>query len=500
MPVGMNMPLSELAQTRTPLLAAMAKYVHDGVVPFHTPGHKQGKGIHSRFEKMIGKTALALDLAVMNELDNLHEPHGCIQEAQGLAADLYGADHSFFVVNGTTGGIHAMIMTVAGPDEKIIIPRNVHRSVSGGIILSGAVPVYMQPEIDADLGITMGITHETVECTLRRHPDAKAVLLINPTYYGVASDLRKIVELVHSYDMPVIVDEAHGSHLLFHPDLPVQAMDAGADICAQSTHKLLGALTQCSMVHCREGRINILRLKAMLQLVQSTSPNYLLMASLDAARMQMATDGARLLARTVAKAHRLRKEINAIPGLYCFGEEKEGHPGIYKIDPTKITVNVKGLQITGIEAEQILRHKYKIQAELSDMYNVLFLLTIGDSEGEVDALVHALSALATEARSRKESVNWSFESNWGGISMPEVVISPREALFGATRTVALAQAENRICCEIITVYPPGIPILCPGERITKEIIQQCLDCKNAGLYISGAADASLQTIQVQTDC
>ena len=279
------------AQTDTPLLAAMNNYVKSGAIPFHTPGHKQGKGMHHELEAIVGRNALALDLALMAELDDLHEPHGCIKAAQDLAAELYGADHSFFVVNGTTGGIYAMILTIAGPHDKIIVPRNAHRSIIGGIILSGAVPVFMNPEVDLELGLAMGVTPETVEQALHQHPDAKGVLIINPTYYGVATDLKKIVEIVHKRNIPVVVDEAHGPHLHFSDKLPLQALDAGADICAQSTHKIIGAMTQCSIVHCREGRINVPRLKAMLQLVQSTSPNYILMASLDVARMQMATEG-----------------------------------------------------------------------------------------------------------------------------------------------------------------------------------------------------------------
>jgi lysine decarboxylase len=348
----------------------MTNYVNDGTIPYHTPGHKQGKGVHPRLESILGRPTLALDLALMPELDDLHEPHGPIKAAQDLAAELYGSDHSFFTVNGTTGGIYAMILTVAGPGDKIIVPRNAHRSIIGGIILAGASPVFMHPEVDRDLGIAMGVTPQAVEDAVHQHPDAKGVLIINPTYYGVATDLRQIVDIVHDHNMPVVVDEAHGPHLHFSERLPLQALDAGADICAQSTHKIIGALTQCSIVHCREGRISVPRLKAMLQLVQSTSPNYILMASLDVARMQMATEGRQLIEKAIDLAEWVREEINKVPGLYCFGREKLGKPGVFGFDPTKVTVTVKGLGLKGAEAERILRHKYKVQAELSDMYNL----------------------------------------------------------------------------------------------------------------------------------
>lgn len=486
-----------IKQTDVPLLAAMEHYVDEGVIPFHTPGHKQGKGMHPDLLQYMPKKALALDLALMPELDDFHEPHGCIKEAQDLAAQLYGADESFFVINGTTGGIYAMILTIAGPGDKIIVPRNAHRSIIGGIILSGAIPVFMHPEVDNGLGLAMGVTPLTVDNTLKQHPDAKGVLLINPTYYGVATDLRKIVEIVHSYNIPVVVDEAHGPHLKFSSRLPVQALDAGADICAQSTHKIIGAMTQCSMVHCRSGRISVPHLKAMLQLVQTTSPNYILMASLDVARKQMALEGKVLIEKAIELANWARKEINKIPGLYCFGEDKLGNPGVFSMDPTKVTVTVKGLGLTGSEAEYILRHNYKVQVELSDMYNILFLITLGDTRYEVETLVAALRNMAQKHSGQQDFAR--VEDVYHSIKYPEPpvqVVSPRRALFGKTKAVPFISSEGAVCAEIVTFYPPGIPLLCPGERITADIINYCLKLQEAGLHISGPEDYMLKTIKV----
>lgn len=486
-----------LDQRKVPLLAAMNTYVYDEVIPFHTPGHKMGKGMHPVYADLVPQKTLALDLALMAELDDLHEPHGPIKAAQDLAADLYGADHSFFVVNGTTGGIYAMILTIAGPGDKIIVPRNAHRSIIGGIILSGAIPVFMQPEVDNELGLAMGVTPETVSQALAEHPDAKGVLIINPTYYGVATDLKKIIDIVHGYDIPVVVDEAHGPHLKFSDRLPIQALDAGADIVAQSTHKIIGALTQCSLVHCREGRIRVPRLKAMLQLVQSTSPNYILLASLDVARMQMATQGRELIERSVDLANYARREINKIPGLYCFGEEKLGNPGVYSMDWTKVTVTVKGLGLKGAEAERILRHQYKVQVELSDVYNILFLITLGDTEREVEALIAALKDMAaTHHGTRDFSAINSIYNAAKHPAPPEQVISPRDALFGNTCMVPFRDAAGMTCAEIVTFYPPGIPLLCPGEKISQEIIDYCLALQQAGLHISGPEDYLLKTIKV----
>ena len=485
-----------LKQTDTPLLAAMEHYVQDGVIPFHTPGHKQGKGMHPTLEKLIGKEALALDLALIEELDDFYEPYGCIKDAQDLAAQLYGADHSFFVINGTTGGIYAMILATAGPGQKIIVPRNAHRSIIGGIILSGAIPIFMQPEIDRELGMAMGVTPETVAAAVAKNPDAKAVLIINPTYYGVATDLKKIVNIVHAHDMVVLVDEAHGPHLKFSQRLPLQALDAGADICAQSSHKIIGALTQASLVHCREGRIRVPYLKAMLQLTQSSSPNYIMLASLDVARMQMAVEGEQLIEKSIDLANWARQNINEIPGLYCFGAEKIGNPGIFDLDPTKVTVTVKNIGLTGAQAEKILRHEYKVQAELSDIYNLLFMITLGDSEYEVQILISALADLALKHAKPLEHVG---EQNWVNTHYPATahgIVSPREALFGSTLMMSFDDSAGMICAEIVTFYPPGIPILCPGERITQELIDYCRRLQQSGMHISGPEDCTLKTIKV----
>ncbi len=485
----------DLRQSETPLLAVMQNYVAEGVIPFHTPGHKQGKGMHPLLGGVLGIPALALDLALMEEMDDFMEPYGCIKEAQELAAELYGAEQSFFLINGTTGGIYAMIMATVGPGETIIVPRNAHRSIIGGIILSGARPVFILPEVDRELGLAMGVTAETVEAAIAANPEAKAVLLINPTYYGVASDLEKIIEVVHAHGMAALVDEAHGPHLKFSNRLPQQALDAGADVCVQSTHKLIGALTQSSILHWRAGRVEISRLKHMLQLVQSTSPNYLMLASLDVARMQMATQGKELLARALELSEWLRREINKIPGLYSFGAEKIGQPGIFAFDPTKVTVSLRGIGLSGAEAERILRHEYKIQAELSDADNILFLITLGDGEAEVRALAAALRALAAGRVGEKklQSIPAQVPEQ---PELPESVFSPRDAVFAAARTVPFQEAEGMICAEIINFYPPGIPVLCPGERISRKAIEYCGALCSAGMHLSGAEDKTLQTVKV----
>lgn len=481
-------------QKTVPILTAMKRYVEDGAVGFHTPGHKQGKGMDAEFFDLVTPLGLKTEVSLMEELDDLHEPAMCIKEAQDLAAELYNADSSYFVINGTTGAIHAMIMAAVNPGDKIIIPRNAHRSVIGGVILNGAEPIFVLPEVDIELGIAMAVSPEQIEQAIKEHPDAKAVLVVYPTYYGVASDIEKIASIVHKNKMLLLVDEAHGPHLKFSNYLPIQAIDAGADIVAQSTHKILGAMTQCSMLHARHHRIDVQKLKTMISLVQSTSPNYLLLASLDVARRQMAVEGKALLKRAVDLSIWLRNEINKIEGLYCFGEEKLGAQGAYALDITKLTVTVKGLYMTGAEAEKILRCKYKIQVELSDLYNILFILSYADGQREAETLLMALRKLAEEVKQNSTPIN-----ALACVIYPYKILtkqSPRQALFAVKREMQFHESAGCICGEMITFYPPGIPLICPGEVITQELIDYCKMMQQSGLKVVGPNDASLTTIQV----
>lgn len=483
----------ELEQHTTPLLDAMCAYVEGGAVAFHTPGHKQGKGMHRMFKALVTDTGLAAEVSLMEELDDLHAPGTCIKAAQDLAARLYGAEESYFFVNGTTGAIHAMLLAALNPGEKVIAPRNAHRSVIGGIMLSGAVPAFVQPEIDPRLGIAMAVSPADLAAVMDHHADAKAVLLVHPTYYGVAADLGEIAALVHERGMVLLVDEAHGPHLKFCEALPAQALDAGADLVAQSTHKILGAMTQASMLHAKYDRIDRDRLRRMVSLVQTTSPNYLLMASLDVARMQMATEGRALIAKAVALAAWARAEICRIEGLYCFGEERLHSPGAYALDVTKLTVTVRGIGLSGAEAERILRAHYNIQAELSDLYNVLFIISIGDGEAEVRLLLNALRALA-ELHRRDFTPIQAERIVYPRI--PRMAVLPRDALFAERRTVAFAQSAGLISAELITFYPPGIPVLCPGEIIDADMISHCLTMQRASRKVVGPDDCRLINIKV----
>lgn len=482
----------KLNQNETPLFDALMEYVNRETIPFHVPGHKKGQGIDEEFKSFIGENPFKIDVTVFKLVDSLHHPTGAIKKAQELAADAYGSDAAFFSIHGTSGAIQAMIMSVVTSGEKIIIPRNVHKSVTAGIILSGATPVYMQPELDKKLGIAHSITPETVKATLKEHPDAKAVLIINPTYYGVATDIKTIADLVHEYDIPLIVDEAHGPHLKFNDKLPMSAMEAGADICAQSTHKIISALTQSSLLQVKSKYVDVARVQQILNLLQTTSPSYILMASLDCARRQIALNGKELLDKAINLSTYARNEINKIPGFYCFGEEILGNPGVHALDPTKITITCRDLGITGYDLDMILSNKYHIQFELSDLYNVLAVGSFGDTKENFDILLNALKEISSEymGKSNKKPDFLDIPD------IPEQKMIPRDAFNSVKESLTLRESIGHISGEFLLAYPPGIPILCPGEIISKSIIDYVEDLKSVGLYVQGTEDPKVEYIKV----
>ena len=511
-------------QFTAPISKAMEAYAGDGALAFHTPGHKQGLGAHSLLKRLITEAGLRQEVSLMEELDDLHEPAGCIKEAQELAAELWGAKESLFVINGTTGAIQAMLVGTLSPGDKVLVPRNAHRSIMGGIILAGAVPIYLQPEIDTRLGIAMGLSVATVKQAIKEHPEAKALVAVYPTYYGFCCDLQRIGELVHDANMLLLVDEAHGAHLRFGRDLPKQAIELGADVAAQSTHKLLGSMTQTSMLHIGSNRVEAERIRQAASLLQSTSPNQLLLASLDIARLQMAQEGAQRVNRAVELAQWLRKKINEIPGLYCPGKEiwagqEAGQlmadsedlsdVGAVALDWAKVTVNLAGLDISGQEAELLLRHQWKVQCELSDPENLLFIISMADTQREADRLLQVLQELAVKHLATKiankdgssiaeEQACKKADNLCHMAEMPVAVqrMKPREAFFAPIRTVALEKAIGCICGETIAFYPPGIPVLCPGEEITEALVEYIRFYQAKGMRLSGAVDSTLGTIRV----
>ncbi|MBU9917477.1 MAG: aminotransferase class I/II-fold pyridoxal phosphate-dependent enzyme [Fusobacteriaceae bacterium] len=483
-------------QNRTPIFTVLKDvYAKREVLPFHVPGHKNGKGAEKDFYEFMGPNPFKIDVTIFDLVDGLHNPKSHIKEAQELAAEAFGAERTLFCVHGTSGAIQAMIIASVKAGEKILVPRNTHKSINAGIVLSGCIPIYMQPDIDKDLGVAHGVSPETVARTLEEHPDAAAVLVINPTYYGVASDLEKIAEIVHEYDIPLLVDEAHGPHLKFSEQLPKCAMEAGADICCQSTHKLTGAMTQGSMLHMQGTRVNHNHVKQCLSLLQTTSPNYILLASLDTTRKQLATEGDKLINYSISLAQTFRERINKIPGFYSFGEEVLDGKGRFAFDPTKVTVTAKDLGLHGYELDKMLIEKYNIQVELSDFYNVLFITTYGDREKDINKVLEALEDISNTYKDHNK-----LTKNFKEIpNIPEMVQIPRESFFSDKTKKPIEECVGEISGESIFAYPPGIPVLVSGERITEDMLQYIFELRDSDLSVQGMEDSELKYLNIITE-
>ena len=476
-------PRADEEQLRTPLFDAMVSLAESRKVSFHTPGHKSGKGIATRFRKFVGPRVFTIDLTTLDEVDSLQNPTGVIKEAQELAAKAAGADRSYFLVNGTTVGNHAMVAATTNPGDKVLIARNCHRSVLTGLIVSGAQPVFFQPAFDHGLKLTLNVTFDTVRAAIDANPGARALLITSPNYYGLCADIEKIVPYAHERGMIVLMDEAHGPHLKFHPKLPLSALDAGADLCVQSTHKIVGGMTQASMLHAKAGRINVDDVTNTLKLLQTTSPSYILMASLDLARMQMATEGRKLLNRAIKLAEDARTQINAINGLSCFGTDRARQAGMSDMDVTKLTISVSDLGLSGYHVSQILNNRFGIQVEMADPFHILVIVSIGDRQDDLHRLVEALRVIAGETglqgallpldRVHPPSLDNRF------------AMTPREAFYSQTELVSIDDAASRVSSEIVTVYPPGIPLLVPGEEISADAIAYIRNMAGLGAIIDG---------------
>lgn len=478
-----------LDQNSTPLFDAVKKYIDDKVIPFHVPGHKHGKGI-PELVSYVGERMLHMDVNGMKDLDFFNNPTGVIYEAQKLFAKAFDAKDAYFLVNGTTSGIQAMIMSTCKPGDEIIMPRNAHVSAISGIILSGAIPVYVEPEINEELGIANGVDTETIKKAIESHPNAKAVFVINPTYYGFTSDLKTIVDVAHKNKMVVLVDEAHGAHMYFHEEFPLPAIKQGADMCALSMHKTGGSLTQSSALLIGNTRIETDKVKHVLNLIYTSSASYLLMCSLDIARKQMAMKGRELLKDTLDLARWARKEINEIDGIYGFGKELVGNQGCYDFDETKLGINVRKLGYTGYEIENKLRKEYNIQLELSDINNVLAVISIGDNIENVKRLINSLKEISKKSRIQSYNKINCFPR------CTRAAISPREAYYKKKQLIKLSDSEDRIAGEMIMAYPPGIPVICIGEIITKEIIEYINILKNEDCTLQGTTDPLIDYIKV----
>ena len=477
-----------LDQSRAPILEALEEMKRNRLVPFDVPGHKHGKG-NPDLTHFLGEQCLLVDVNSMKMLDNLCHPVSVIKEAEDLAAEAFGAAHAYFMVGGTTSAVQSMVLAVCKRGDKIILPRNVHRSVINSMILCGAVPVYVNPDMNHALGIALGMRLCEVERAIAENPDAKAVFVNNPTYYGICSNLKGITALAHAHGMKVLVDEAHGTHFYFDRDLPMSAMAAGADMAAVSMHKSGGSLTQSSFLlsgpQMSEGHV-----RQIINITQTTSGSYLLMSILDISRRNLALHGQAVFDKVKDMVEYARREINQIGDYYAYSRELVNGDSVYDFDITKLSVNTLSVGLAGIEVYDLLRDEYDIQTEFGDLGNVLAYVSVGDRPRDIERLV---SALAEIRRLYKKDSSSLMTAEY---ITPSVIYSPQEAFYSDKQSLPIAQCENRVCAEFVMCYPPGIPILAPGELITREILEYIVYAKAKGCSMTGPEDMKLESLNV----
>lgn len=474
------------------ILKKLAALADENIVSFHVPGHKNGKVYKKCENHILNNDLLSLDVTEIPGTDNLHAPEEMIKKAQEMAAKFFGAEQTFFLINGTSTGNISALMAVANPNEKVIIPRDCHKSIMHGCILGGLVPVYVYPEVSMEHNISMGIKAETIEKAIQENLDAKAVVLTYPNYYGICSDIEAIEKVVHKYEKILIVDEAHGSHLNLSKALPIDAIDAGADIVIQSTHKTLSSFTQSSMLHVKSKRVDIDRLRFMLMMNQSSSPSYLLMTSLDEARNVAERDGKALMNKLLANINDFHEKISKISGMKVFDERLVGKYGIKHIDRTRLVIDLTDLGISGTQLEVLLRKKYGIQVEMSDMKNIVAVCTIGNTRDDFEKLLKALVNI--KEKNAKKVIKT--EKITVLQRTPKINILPRDAAFANKKEIKFEESAGKTSGEYIIPYPPGIPVVCPGEEITKEIIEYVKTLKESDINIMGLDDNHLEKIKV----
>lgn len=480
--------MSNLSNESMPIYEALNRYKKMRIVPFDVPGHKRGKG-NKELTEFLGESCLTVDVNSMKPLDNLCHPVSVIKEAEELTAKAFKAKHAFFMVNGTTSAVQAMVLSSCKSGEKIIMPRNVHRSAINALILSGAIPVYVNPGTNKKIGIPLGMSVDDVKEAIINNKDAKAVLVNNPTYYGICSDLKEITKLAHSYGMKVLVDEAHGTHFYFNDNLPTSAMEAGADMAAVSMHKTGGSLTQSSILLINND-VNKGYVHQIINLMQTTSASYLLLSSLDISRRNLAVNGSKMIDQIIDLAEYARKEINEIGGFYAYSKELINKKDFFDFDITKLSVNTLGIGLAGIEVYSILRDEYDIQIEFGDLGNFLAIVSVGDTKFAIERLVSALSDIKRiYSKDKTGMIDHEYIE-------PEVVMSPKDAFYGNKIVLPINESIGEVSCEFVMCYPPGIPILAPGERITKEILEYISYAKMKGCSLTGTQDEKIEFINV----
>jgi arginine/lysine/ornithine decarboxylase len=485
-------------QSSTPYLDAMLRYRDAHFTPFSTPGHKLGKGAPTGLIGALGLQLLQVDIPMAGGIEDTRESTHLLRAAERLAAEAYGADECHFLVNGSTSGVQSLVMTLSGPGDTVIVPRNSHKSLLAGLIFSGAMPCYVEPPIDPLWGIPLNVRLDDVEAAVRAVPKATALFVTSPTYNGFGAHLRPIAALVHAAGLPFVVDQAWGPHFRFCSLLPDDAMSAGADAAVASTHKLISGLTQSSVLMANGGRINLARLASIVKMTQSTSPQTLMYVSIDAARAQMATQGEELWSRALELADWARARINQIEGLRCLGDECLREPGVAAFDATRLTITACDLGHSGWQLESILRDDYRIAVEAADPLNIVLNVTHGDSRQDLERLVSALADYAARYRERAGNATACGHEHLL-IKLPPFtrqVLSPRDAFFARSVALPLRECLGRVSAEIVTPYPPGIPVLGPGEEIGPQTVAYLEEARERQLTVHGPEDATLRTLLV----
>lgn len=475
-----------------PILAGIHRYHELGIVPFSTPGHKLGLGADAELIETYGEKAFRSDIPLGGGVGDTHFSGNALERAEALAADAWGADCSYFLLNGSSAGNHAVLLAAIRPGDTVIVARDLHKSLMVALILSGANPVYIAPSLHPTLQVGTGITAAQVEEALDRRPEAKLVALVSPSYCGVPSDLVGIARVAHARGVPVHVDEAWGPQFRFHPALPPSAMACGVDTAVMSMHKVLGSFTQAAVLHQQGALIDSDRLRTTVGMVQTTSPSVSILASIDAARRQMALHGESLLDRAISLANQARERLQAIPGVSVLDAPSLG---LASIDLTKLVVDVNGLGISGYEAEHRLRHHYGVGPEMSDLVSLVFLITIGDSQTSIDRLIAGFAGLAND-RSVDRAYTSTMRSSGAPVAPATLAMTPHAAFYASSHAVPLHEAAGAVSAELVIPYPPGIPVLAPGEVITAEKVEYLREGGTQGMYMSGPADPTLATIRI----
>jgi arginine/lysine/ornithine decarboxylase len=470
------------------MVELLERYQALGTVPFSGPGHKLGAGASPELVGLLGPEVFAADVwADTGAYDR------ALRAAEALAAAAFGADRSLFLANGSSSGNHALLLGVIAPGDQVIVARDLHKSLLAGIILTGARPVYVAPRLHPTLEVGVGVDPGDVAAALAAHPAAKLVAVTSPSYFGVAADLPAIARAAHGAGAALYVDEAWGAHFAFHPALPPSAMAAGADAAVTSTHKMLSSLSQSSILHLRAGRLDPARVASAVRLTQTTSPLLPLLASIDACRRQLATGGEALLERTLTLAARARRRLERMPGIEVLDADRLGL-GPDRFDPTKLVVDVTGLGLTGLAAERLLRERFAIAPEGSDLSSVICMVTIGDTRQRVTRLLGAIATLSAE---RAGATPAARPRSSGPVIAPgPQAMTPRDAFFAPARAVPLAAAAGQVAAELVTPYPPGIPVLAPGEVIDPDKLAYLAHGRDHGMHVCGPADPTLATIRV----